>query len=1094
MQIIMTHLVWIVFFIITSPCSGNDLESQLSLEEKSWIKEHHTVRIRIGNAPPFMMTDGELRGISIDYLTHIFNINDIKIQYISDTDVTWPEALEYIKRHEVVDMVPTAKITEERKKDMIFTDEYIFAPWVIFTRVDSDFIASIDDLSGKTVSVEEGYVMHQKLKQEYSGIKLKIISANLEDYAEIPVKDLSTGLVDAYIGNLLSTTYMIQTKGYTNIKVAAPTPFDNHNQAMAIRSDWPELAGIINKTLAAMTPDEHAAIRNRWLSIRYEYGINKAYVLKWVLGIAGVASFFIGFVLFWNKRLKSEVASRKEIEKALLENKVSLLKAQKMAHFGNWAWDIKDDRITWSDEVYHIYGINPDTPLSYVAITEAIHPEDREYCNEYIMNCLKNRKTDPFEYRIIHTDASIRYLAGTAEIICDEEGEPKKLIGTLQDITERKLSEEALWNSTERFRKTFDSHLDAIFVLDTKTPANVLECNQAAIHIFGYTSDELIGNSIAKLHVDDSHMKLFRDQLYASIKKDGCLKNFEFSMKRKNGIIFPSEHTVLEMENDSGNRIGWISIVRDLTEIQKTKSALVDSEHKFKILFENAPLSYQSLDENGNFLEVNQTWLNVLGYKKEEVLGKNFGDFLHPDWQDHFKTNFPRFKAIGEILGVEFEILKKDGAYILVSFHGKIGHQPDGAFKQTHCVFRDITEQKRVEDEKNALTSQLQHSQKMEAIGTLAGGIAHDFNNVLSPIIGFAEILKEDLPEDGQEQKNSIEILRAALRAKDLVKQILAFSRKSDQELKPIKLQSILKEALVLLKASIPKTIDIQTDIDSDCGMVVSDSTQLHQIIMNLATNAYHAMQGSGGQLKLSLKQVEIESRFSSFSDFLPGKYALLKVIDTGTGIKKDIIEKIFDPYFTTKTTGKGTGLGLSVVRGIVKSCHGDIRVFSEQGKGTEVHVYLPIMKKETRNLSPDLSEPILGGTERILLVDDEEMVITMEKQMLERLGYEVTAWSGSIEAFNAFKEKPHLFDLIISDMTMPNMTGVQLANKIKIIRPDIPVIICTGFSDQINEETSKKLGIQGYVMKPVIKREIAKTIREVLKESQDTHIGNSSI
>jgi CheY-like chemotaxis protein/two-component sensor histidine kinase len=375
-------------------------------------------------------------------------------------------------------------------------------------------------------------------------------------------------------------------------------------------------------------------------------------------------------------------------------------------------------------------------------------------------------------------------------------------------------------------------------------------------------------------------------------------------------------------------------------------------------------------------------------------------------------------------------------------------------------------------------------AQKMEAIGTLAGGIAHDFNNILSPMMGYSEMLIEDLPQDSMLQKNAKEVFRSVLRAKDLVKQILAFSRQGDQELKPVRLQSILKEALKLLSASIPKTIDIQTNIDSHCGMIIADPTHIHQIIMNLATNAYHAMEDTGGQLKVTLKQTKIESEYDGFLELISGKHALLIVADTGTGIKKNVIEKIFDPYFTTKVKDKGTGLGLSVVQGIVKSCNGDIRVYSEPDKGTEIRVYLPIIKKMAENMGPDIAQSIQGGSERILLVDDEEAIIKMEKQMLERLGYVVTSRTGSKEALKTFKTNPDKFDLIISDMTMPNMTGVQLAKEIKSIKPDTPFIICTGFSNQINEETTMGSVIQGYLAKPVLKREIAQTIRDVLDRS----------
>lgn len=509
--------------------------------------------------------------------------------------------------------------------------------------------------------------------------------------------------------------------------------------------------------------------------------------------------------------------------------------------------------------------------------------------------------------------------------------------------------------------------------------------------------------------------------------------------------------------------------------ILRLNRSLSEAEERFRAIFEQAAVGVAQINsKTGAFLHINKKYADIVGYTVEEMKNLSFQKITHPDDLQEDLNRMQQLLA-GEIreFSMEKRYYRKDGTIVWVRLTVApmwgIGQEP----KYNISVAEDITEQKR-------MGAQLQQAQRMEAIGTLAGGIAHDFNNILSPIIGFSEMLQEDLPQGSLQQESANEILRAALRAKDLVKQILAFSRQSHQELKPVRLKSILKETLKLLKHSIPTTIDIQTEMDSDCGMVVADPTQIHQVIMNLATNAYHAMQESGGQLKIVLKQTEIEPSLFDFSDLLPGKYALLKVIDTGMGIKKEVMDKIFDPYFTTKETGKGTGLGLSVVQGIVKSCHGDIHVYSEPGKGTEVHVYLPIMKKLTENEDSDPSVPIQGGTERLLLVDDEEMIVKMEKQILERLGYHVTTRTGSIEGLEAFKANPDAFDLILSDMTMPNMTGVQFANEIKKIRPKIPVIIYTGFSDRVNEGTIKALGIQGYVMKPVIKKEIARAIRDV--------------
>ena len=395
------------------------------------------------------------------------------------------------------------------------------------------------------------------------------------------------------------------------------------------------------------------------------------------------------------------------------------------------------------------------------------------------------------------------------------------------------------------------------------------------------------------------------------------------------------------------------------------------------------------------------------------------------------------------------------------------------------------TLEKKVEERTKTVANyerQLQQVLKIQAIGTLAGGIAHDFNNILFPIVGYTELTMDEVPEDGVAHKNLQEILKAANRAKDLVKQILTFSRQSDQERKPIKVQHIITEALRLLRASIPASIEIVHAIQDDCGPVMGDATQIHQVIMNLCTNAYQAMQDTGGKLELILTEIDIG--YEEMIDKIgmqPGKHLRLLVKDEGCGMEASVLERIFEPYYTTKEQGKGTGLGLSVIHGIVKNHGGDISVKSTPGRGTIFQVYLPLI--EDLELASEL-EPNNGaikGEERILLVDDEEQIVAMERQMLENLGYQVTARTDSQEALKVFSEHPQDFDLVITDMTMPYMTGDQLAQKMLDIAPNIPVILCTGFNEIITEEKALAMGIQKFVMKPVVKNDLATTIRSVL-------------
>jgi nitrogen-specific signal transduction histidine kinase/ActR/RegA family two-component response regulator len=389
--------------------------------------------------------------------------------------------------------------------------------------------------------------------------------------------------------------------------------------------------------------------------------------------------------------------------------------------------------------------------------------------------------------------------------------------------------------------------------------------------------------------------------------------------------------------------------------------------------------------------------------------------------------------------------------------------------------------------EMNNLEMRLQQAQKMEAIGSLASGIAHDFNNILFPIVGLSEILMDDLPPESNEHQNVVQIYKAGNRGSDLVQQILAFSRQSEQKKMPIRVQQILKEVMKLSRSIIPADINITQDIQSDCSLVQADATQIHQIAMNLVTNAYHAVESKSGKISVRLREVEIGFGQLPESDLLPGRYAVLSVSDTGIGIEPAIMPKIFEPYFTTKEPGKGTGLGLAVVYGIAREHHGDIKAYSELGKGTTFNVYLPIMTHAERSVSIAGKNKFTTGHERILLVDDDEAIAKLEKQMLERLGYKVTMRLNSLEALEAFKTKPDLFDLVVSDMTMPNITGDRLARELIAIRPDIPIIICTGFSERLDQEKAENIGVKGLLMKPIIKADMAKMVRKVLDETKGT-------
>jgi PAS domain S-box-containing protein len=645
-----------------------------------------------------------------------------------------------------------------------------------------------------------------------------------------------------------------------------------------------------------------------------------------------------------------------------------------------------------------------------------------------------------------------------------------KRIKELEQVeSDNKRSEEALRESEDKYRVLIESMKDVIVRLSPT--GHLLFVSPGVKEFGGYNSEDEIGNHMLKYLTNKTDI-IRATELLDDVLETHHSGRFEFEFKPKDREPFPVELTFFPILGEDGEVKEIQIVLRDLTERKQAEKALRESEDKFRTFFNLSPQSIAITEaETGKLVNLNNMFCEQTKYSRDEVIGKTTTEmgFYSIDDRDRFINEL---YASGEIRGLKMNFKARDGSILNTLMFSKLLRVAEKKFILT--IFLDITRQQKLE-------AQLHQAQKMESIGTLAGGIAHDFNNILFPMFGYLEMMMRDAPEDSPLHDSLERVFNGAKIARDLAKQILTFSRQKDHEMKPLKVHLVIKEALELVESFLPSTIEISQNIKTDCRLVMADPTQIHQIVMNLCTNAFHAMEETGGKLTITFKDVELAVKDLKDSVMIPGPYVCLTVADTGQGMKQSIMDRIFEPYFTTKKEGKGTGLGLAILHGIVKSHGGHISFYSEPGKGAEFKVYLPVIKKQKETSKVETDASIQKGNERILLVDDQDIIVQMEKQMLEQLGYHVTDRISSVDVLEVFRADPDKFDLVITDMTMPNMTGEQLADELIKIRSDIPVILCTGFSEMMSEEKAKAMGIKGFLMKPVVMKDLSSTIRKVL-------------
>jgi len=689
-----------------------------------------------------------------------------------------------------------------------------------------------------------------------------------------------------------------------------------------------------------------------------------------------------------------------------------------------------------------------------------------------------------FEHRAFRKDGSVFWVSVNARVVRDRRGTITHYEGTHEDIQGRKEAEEALRASEERFFKVFQSN-PIPMTIATLGEGRLIDVNERAVELSGFSREELIGRTSVEIGLWAYPEE--RDRLITKLRTSGSLRDGLAHFRTKAGRVSPALWSADRVSLGENEVI--LTTIHDISQQIEAQEKLRLSEEKYRLLAENVTDVIWTADLSLSFTYVSPSSERVFGWSPSEWISTPLRDFLTPaSLETAERLVREEIAAAGgsrdtgsRVITAEMELYRRDGSTGWYEVSAQMIRDEDGTPRSIIGVTRDIAERKRAEKQNALLEQQLRQAQKMEAVGTLAGGIAHDFNNVLFAIIGYAELCLQE-EKDEELRWNLSQILSACNRAKTLVSQILAFSRQVEQERRPLDVVPLAKEAVKFLRSSLPVTIDLSLDTRVTNSVILADATQVHQVLMNLCTNAAHAMRLSGGRLAIRIDNASPPAALmpEGADGARPEGFLHLSVSDTGQGIEPAQLNRIFDPFFTTKAPGEGTGLGLSVVYGIVKALGGAIRVDSTPGRGSTFDIYLP--SAASRGQEPDRpAEPIPRGTESVLFVDDEGHLVEVMGQVLSALGYRVTTVRESRNALRLFRENPESFDLIITDMTMPDMTGAELAREILRFRPQTPIILCTGYSELISEEEALRMGIRRFLMKPLFMGDVAREIRAVL-------------
>lgn len=750
----------------------------------------------------------------------------------------------------------------------------------------------------------------------------------------------------------------------------------------------------------------------------------------------------------------------------LFSQKELLQETQALARVGSFEWDIRTGALVWSDQLYKIFGVDQRTFLpTFEAYLSMVHPADVETVKQRIADAMNGAGSFETESRILRSDGSCRVLRSRGRILCDAFGLPAKLIGACMDVTEYSQTADRLNTSETRYRAMVDHASDGLVLHDEN--GVIIDVNTRVCSQLGYTRDEMIGQT-PLLYNPEMTVEQLADVSHRL--HDVEFMTFEATHAGKDGHCFPVEVRLRSFLENGQRRA--VSLVLDISQRRQAEAARLASEQRLRLLLHSANLVVWEADPHTlNFTYVSDYCERLLGYSRSAWLEPNFwNDHLHPDDRDESVEICKHGCESGVDHRMEYRMISADGKIVWIedAVHVQID---DGKVVLLQGVIQDISQRKLLEE-------QLRQSQKMEAIGRLAGGVAHDFNNILTVMMGYSELLLFTMPPNDPGRAAIASINEAGKRAAALTRQLLTFSRKAIVAPKVLDLNDLVRSTETLLRPTIGEDIKLTIDIDPDVRPIRADRVHIEQVLMNLAINARDAMP-QGGSMTISTHN---SVRVPSNSSRIPEDYVELSLADSGCGMSEEVISKIFDPFFTTKEVGRGTGLGLAVVHGVVTGAGGFIHVDSQMGLGTTFHLCFPAAPSGSQVSRTSKEPEFARGQERILVVEDDRAVRAVTLATLTQLGYQVIDAGNGDQALADFRRNPNGIDLLLTDVVMPGMSGRKLAEMVRDIRPDLPVLFMSGHTDDAVVQHGIRSSADAFIQKPFHPQSLGQKLRELLK------------